>query len=234
MKKILVISGASRGIGYATAQYFAAQGFAVFNLSRSPSPAQNVAHIEVDLGGDTWPDTLRATLLPALADAGQVVLVHNAAANIRDSLQQFDAEAFRRVLAINVVAPAQLSSLLLPAMPAGSSIIYIGSTLGEIAVANSCAYVTSKHALIGLMRSTCQDLVGTGIHTACVCPGFTDTEMLRQHVGGSEEVLKAIAANVTQKRLIRPEEIARTVYFCAENAVLNGAVIHANLGQIQS
>jgi NAD(P)-dependent dehydrogenase (short-subunit alcohol dehydrogenase family) len=232
--KALVITGASRGIGFATAKYFAAQGFSVFNLARSPASGSNLTNIAVDLGSNNWQNVIRSTLLPALENATQIVLVHNAAANIHDSVIDFSAAAFRRTLEVNIVAPAQLSHLVLPGMRAGSSIIYIGSTLGEIAVPNSCAYVTSKHALIGLMRSTCQDLVGTGIHTACVCPGFTDTEMLRQHVGNSEEVLQAIATAVTQKRLIQPAEIARTVYFCAENPVINGAVIHANLGQIQA
>lgn len=232
--KALVITGASRGIGFATAQYFAAQGFDIFNLSRSPGAAQNIRHIDIDLSSRDWQQTITTALLPEIASAEQIVLVHNAAANIHDSVREFSADAFRRTLEVNVVAPAQLSNLLLPSMRAGSSIIYIGSTLGEIAVANSCAYVTSKHALIGLMRSTCQDLAGTGVHTACVCPGFTDTEMLRQHVGNSDEILQSIAAGVTQKRLIQPDEIARTIYFCAENAVINGSVIHANLGQIQS
>ncbi|MDB6061892.1 MAG: dehydrogenase, short-chain alcohol dehydrogenase like [Verrucomicrobiaceae bacterium] len=234
MSKVLVITGASRGIGFATAQLFAEKDFTIFNLSRSPSSAANIHNVEVDFGGNDWQSTVTSTLLPAIAKAEQVVLVHNAAANIRDSLLEFSVDDFRRVLEINLVAPAQLSHLLLPQMRAGSSIIYVGSTLGEIAVPNSCAYVTSKHALIGLMRSTCQDLAGTGVHTACVCPGFTDTEMLRQHVGNSEEVLQSLAAGVTQKRLIQPSEIARTVYFCADNAVISGAVIHANLGQIQS
>ena len=234
MQKILIITGASRGIGLATAQLFMANGFRVINLSRSRSPAAGVENMEIDLGGGEWSAAISTQLLPQLAGAGQIVLVHNAGAIIKDSLPTLDIDAFKRVLDINVVAPAQLSHLLLPAMRAGSSIVYVGSTLGEMAVANSCAYVTSKHALIGLMRSTCQDLAGTGIHTACVCPGFTDTEMLRAHVGHSEEVLHAIAQGVTQKRLIEPDEIARTIYFCAQNPVINGAVIHANLGQVGS
>lgn len=234
MRKILVVTGASRGIGLATAQLFKDNGFRVINLSRSRSPLHGIENIDVDLSGADWDGIIKSQLLPMLADADQIVLVHNAGAIIKDSLQTLDIDAFKRVLAINVIAPAQLSHLLLPLMRAGSSIIYIGSTLGEIAVPNSCAYVTSKHALIGLMRSTCQDLAGTGIHTACICPGFTDTEMLRAHVGHDADVLQAIAAGVTQKRLIEPEEIARTIYFSAQNSVLNGAVIHANLGQIGS
>jgi NAD(P)-dependent dehydrogenase (short-subunit alcohol dehydrogenase family) len=234
MSKVLVITGASRGIGLATAEYFQRDGYRVVNLSRSRSPLAGIEHFDVDLSADGWESDIEQALLPALGAPERIALVHNAGAIIKDSLGNLSGEEFRRVLEINVVAPALLSHLLLPRMRAGSSIVYIGSTLGEIAVPNSCAYVTSKHALIGLMRSTCQDLAGTGIHTACVCPGFTDTEMLRNHVGNSEEVLQAIAAGVAQKRLIRPDEIARTIHFCAENAVINGAVIHANLGQVQS
>lgn len=234
MSKVLIITGASRGIGRATAQLFAADGFKVYNLSRSRSDLPEVEQIDVDLSSPDWADAARMPLLRAIAGASQTVVVHNAGAIIKDSLSNFDASDFRRVMEINVVAPALLGSLLLPELRAGSSIIYVGSTLGEIGVPNSCAYVSSKHALLGLMRSTCQDLAGSGIHTACVCPGFTDTEMLRDHVGNSEEVLQSIAKGVSYGRLIEPAEIARTIHFCALNPVINGSVIHANLGQVQS
>jgi NAD(P)-dependent dehydrogenase (short-subunit alcohol dehydrogenase family) len=119
-------------------------------------------------------------------------------------------------------------------MAPGSSIIYIGSTLSEKAVANSYSYVTSKHAVVGMMRATCQDLANTGIHTVCVCPGFTDTEMLRTHVGEDADILKHIAALSTFNRLVTPEEIATAIQFAGQNPVLNGAVMHTNLGQIES
>jgi len=131
-----------------------------------------------------------------------------------------------------VIAPALLNKLLLPSMKQGSSVIYIGSTLSEKAVAGCCSYITSKHAVVGLMKSTCQDAAGMGIHTACICPGFTETEMLKIHVGGSEN-LAEIAGMSTFGRLISPIEIADMIFFCAENAVINGSVIHANLGQVE-
>ena len=84
------------------------------------------------------------------------------------------------------------------------------------------------------MRATCQDLAGSGIHTACICPGFTDTEMLRAHVGDSQDILDSIAAGSTFGRLIEPDEIARTIEFAIANPVINGTVIHANLGQVES
>ena len=127
-----------------------------------------------------------------------------------------------------------LNHALLPKMAEGSSIIYIGSTLSEKAVPNSYTYVSTKHAMIGMMRATCQDLAGTGIHTACICPGFTDTEMLRAHVGESDEVLAAIGSMSSYGRLIEPGEIARSIEFATANPVINGSIIHANLGQIEN
>jgi len=233
MSRLLVITGASRGIGLATAQKFAQEGYIVCNLSRTPCPLPNVVQIDLDLAADDWSGA-EGQLASLVSNAEQVTLVHNAGSLIKDSLPAFSAEDFRRVMEINVVAPARLTHLLLPSMRAGSAVIFVGSTLGEMAVPNSCSYVTSKHALIGLMRSACQDFAGTGVHTTCVCPGFTDTEMLRSHVGNSAEVLAAIAGGVAHNRLIEPAEIAETIYFCAQNAVLNGAIIHANLGQINA
>jgi NAD(P)-dependent dehydrogenase (short-subunit alcohol dehydrogenase family) len=85
-----------------------------------------------------------------------------------------------------------------------------------------------------MMKATCQDLSGKQIHTACVCPGFTDTEMLREHVGHQQEVLTDIASASTFGRLIDPSEIAETIMFAARSPVINGAVMHCNLGQKES
>jgi NAD(P)-dependent dehydrogenase (short-subunit alcohol dehydrogenase family) len=233
MSRVLIITGASRGIGRATARRFADAGYTVHNLSRSPGGDADIHHLPVDLAAPDWAARCGDAIRRACDGAEQVVLVHSAGAHSNDAVTRFDAAAFARVMQVNVAAPAQLTALLVPQMKPGSSVLFVGSTLSEIAVANSCAYVTSKHALVGLMRSACQDLAGRGIHTACICPGFTDTEMLREHVGNSDEILRAIAGNVTFGRLIQPQEIAETLWICSQQPVLNGAVIHANLGQIQ-
>jgi NAD(P)-dependent dehydrogenase (short-subunit alcohol dehydrogenase family) len=82
-----------------------------------------------------------------------------------------------------------------------------------------------------MMRATCQDLAGRQIHTACICPGFTDTEMLRTHVPA--DAMDAISGMSAFERLVRPEEIADTLFWAARSPVINGAVIHANLGQVE-
>lgn len=228
----VVISGASKGIGRAAAAQFSEAGHLVFNLSRTPANLPGIENVQIDLAG-----AQAVQEVAAFADSlkpGVFHLIHNAARLTSETVRSDDIDNFRSVININVIAPQILNAALLPKMNAGSSIIYIGSTLSEKAVPNSFSYVVTKHAMIGMMRATCQDLAGSGIHTACVCPGFTNTEMLRAHVGDSQEILDSIAAGSTFGRLVEPNEIARTICFAADNPVINGAIIHANLGQIEN
>jgi NAD(P)-dependent dehydrogenase (short-subunit alcohol dehydrogenase family) len=232
MTSTAIITGASKGIGKATAINFLQEGHRVINLSRSPCNVDDVENIAIDLAA---PDALQHAG-DALSDLepGVFHLVHNAARLTSESVRNIEIDDFRQTIDINIVAPQILNRLLLPLMQAGSSIIYVGSTLSEKAVPNSFSYVTTKHANVGMMRATCQDLAGSSIHTACVCPGFTNTEMLRAHVGESEDILQSIAAGSTFGRLIEPDEVAEAICFAARNPVINGAIIHANLGQIEN
>ena len=228
----IVITGASKGIGKATAARFVANGDRVINISRSPSDIQGIENVPIDLAGPGAIDSVDDLVNNLPFD--DIHLIHNAAKLVNDSIRDVDAESFKAIININIIAPQILNQAILPKMAEGSSIIYIGSTLSEKAVANSYSYVSTKHAIVGMMRATCQDLAGSGIHTACICPGFTDTEMLRAHVGDSNEVLAEIGSMSSYGRLIEPAEIARTIEFATTNPVINGSIIHANLGQKES
>ena len=227
----LVITGASAGIGAATAELFKKNDFDVVNLSRKPCPVAGVTHIKCDLSQPDFVHSIQDDLINALVDSTPITLIHNAALLINDNIASTESEQLRRVLEINVVAASSLNQILIPRMSSGSSVLYVGSTLGEKAVPNSFTYATSKHAVIGMMHATCQDLAGSGVHTACINPGFTNTEMLREHVPA--DVMPQIAAMSAFERLIEPEEIATALLFAAQNPVLNGAAINANLGQIE-
>lgn len=231
--KTLVITGASKGIGLATAKKFLDDGYRVINLSRTPAPDDRIENHSIDLSFSDAEEQVNE-LMELILSEGEVCLVHNAAKMSNDTVKDAEVDVLRDVLNINIVALHILNRAVLPYMQSGSSIIYLGSTLSEKAVANTYSYVTSKHAVVGMMRATCQDLAGTGIHTACVCPGFTDTEMLREHVGDNAEVLDSIASMSTFNRLVAPEEIADSIQFAAKNPVINGAVMHTNLGQVES
>ena len=230
--KTLIITGASKGIGFQVAKMAAEKSYRVINISRSDAAHASIENHNIDLAA---PDAANkfALLIEELQIDGHITLIHNAAELKSDSAANTATADFRHTLELNVVAPHILNQILIPKMTQGSGIIYVGSTLSEKAVANTYSYVVSKHALIGMMRSTCQDLANTGIHTACVCPGFTDTEMLRAHVGEDAEIIESLSSLSTFGRLVTPEEIANTIVFAAENPVINGAVIHANLGQVE-
>ena len=228
--KLAIITGASSGIGCAAAELFLQSGFAVVNLSRRAHPNPNVESLSVDLCDEAAIATVSQQLLPRIKTADSVALVHNAGYLAGDSADQFDAEILQRSLAVNVVAPSLLNKAWLSAMPASSSVMYIGSTLSEKAVAGSYSYVLSKHAVVGMMRATCQDLFGRELHTACICPGFTDTQMLREHIS-DEAVMQSIGANNGFGRLVRSEEMAELIVWAHQNPLINGSVLHANLGQ---
>lgn len=234
MSKTLVITGASKGIGLATALRFSRAGFRVVNLSRSACEVEGAINLAIDLLKPGWLEKFSSKILSAVGTPEELVLLHNAAMMTKETVSNIEAQTLRSVLELNVVAASCLNTLLIPRMQTGSSIIYISSTLGTKAVANTHAYVVSKHAVIGQMRATCQDLAGTMIHTAAICPGFTETEMLSEHLGANPEIYQQIIATIAHRRLAQPSEIANTIWFASQNPVINGAVIDANLGQIET
>ncbi len=234
MHRIALITGASQGIGAACAQAFSDAGWQVLTLSRRTCPIPGVRHLSVDLTARDAAAAVERFIAEQLgAQQARICVVHNAAMLIPDSAASLDPAPLRETFELNVVAPAWLNRLLIPRMTTGSSVLYIGSTLSEKAVAGVASYVTTKHAVAGLMRATCQDLIGRGIHTACICPGFTATEMLRTRAGNDDAVLASLGQMSTFGRLIEPAEIAAVVRMAAEQPVINGAMLHANLGQIE-
>jgi 3-oxoacyl-[acyl-carrier protein] reductase len=233
MKNLLILTGGSQGIGKATIEQFIESGWDAINLSRNPCTVSGVTHISVDFLSPDWKTACLSSLEAACKTAKKVSLVHNAAHYLSDSIQTIEENHLQQSMMLNAMIPAILTSHLIPVLPQGSSIIYIGSTLSEKAVKNNCSYSMSKHAIVGLMRATCQDLESMGIHTCCVCPGITDTAMLRARCQHQESTLDFLKNLSSEKRLIEPREIADLIYFCANHSVINGSVLHAHLGQIE-
>lgn len=229
-----IITGASAGIGRATAQRFREQGFTVYNLSRRLCPDEGIHNIRCDLQSDESVAAACSELTAVVNASSSVALVHNASQMLKDSALECASDSLRAVLETNVIGINNLNQHLLPLLPRSSSVIYVGSTLSEKAVPGSFSYVTSKHAQLGMMRATCQDLGGRGVHTSLVCPGFTDTEMLRTHLGDNPEVRAAIADMNAFGRMIEPGEIAEVIVWAHHNPVINGTILHANLGQRES
>ena len=235
MDPIAILTGASSGIGAATAEQFVERGYTVINISRRDCPVPGVDTLATDLADEQSAAQTCATLASRLADAGgaPVYLVHNASLMLKDRCDTTEDADLSQVLAVNVIGINALNRSLLPLMPAGSSVLYVGSTLSEKAVAGAFSYIVSKHAQLGMMRATCQDLMGRGIHTALICPGFTDTSMLRQHVGHDDAVLDSLGEMNSFGRLVAPSEIADLILWAHDHPVINGSVMHGNLGQVE-
>ena len=232
MSDCVIITGASHGIGKSTAQQFSSLKWNVINLSRTSCDIANVQNIPVDFSDPAWPKMVTDELLALVAPHQKLCIVHNAAMLQKDTIYNLDGTAFAKVLQLNVIAPQQLNHLLLPTLPKTSSIIYVASTLATKGVRETASYIASKHALLGLMRATMHDTADKGIHTVCICPGATNTTMLQTHTRKDPVTMNALKRLSAFNRLVEPEEIAATIHFAATQPVLNGAVLHANLGQL--
>jgi NAD(P)-dependent dehydrogenase (short-subunit alcohol dehydrogenase family) len=231
MPDYLIITGGSRGIGEKTVACFQRHGWLAVNISRSSCPLPEVANLNIDLSSSHEIEKKSAPLLELTQNASKICLVHNAAFYKRDRLDSLSMDDLQRSLQTNLVSCVALNKILIPIMKPESSIIYIGSTLALKAVPGSASYTISKHALVGLMKVTCQDLIGKDIHTCCICPGLVDTKLLKETM--DDETINYIINNVViGKRLIQPEEIANIIYFCAMTNVINGVTLPAHLGQV--
>jgi NAD(P)-dependent dehydrogenase (short-subunit alcohol dehydrogenase family) len=119
----------------------------------------------------------------------------------------------------------------------GGSIVIVGSVQSVAAVANSAAYVTAKHALLGLTRSIALDFAEKNVRANCVMPGAIDTPMLRWAVGLSpnpDAVLEGCRRVHPLGRIGRPEEVARAIAFLASDwaSFITGAMLAVDGGML--
>ncbi len=228
--KVAVITGASRGIGSATAESFLQLGWKVINISRTANPHPDIINVSFDLRSSDC-SQLATQICPILQQAETVSLIHCAAQLVCDTIDTLKPTKLAEMLQVNVATPILLTQALISNMPASSSVIVLGSALSEKGVPNSCTYTVAKHAILGFMRSLVQDVSARGIHACCVCPGLTETTMLTQLAEENQCEQKDFTAIQLMGRFLKPTEIAEVIIFCATHPVVNGALIHANMGQ---
>ena len=232
--KVALITGASSGIGRATALAFAANGARIVVAARRQDElAALVAEIESQGGAATFVKTdvsvskdVERMVAHVMETYGRLdYAVNNAGiegewAGITDLAE----DEWDRVLGINLKGTFLCMKYEARAMLEcghGGAIVNIGSVNSFLGFPTGSAYVTSKHGLIGLTTSVSAELAAQGIRANLVCPGFVDTPMHHRarKIVGDELYDEALIPNVHLQRAGRPEEIASSIVFlCSDEA----------------
>ena len=229
--RVALVTGAASGIGRATSLLFAREGAAVV-LVDIQEQGRAVAEEIVRQGGRARfvrADVSRASGCDAAVQEvvrtfGRLdVLFNNAGIIRRASVVDTTEEEWDRSLAVNVKSVFLMSKAAIPVMArgGGGAIVNTGSGWGLVGGRNAAAYCASKGAVVNLTRAMALDHAPQGIRVVCVCPGDTDTPMLREEarqLGEDEAVFLQGSAQRPLGRMGRPEEIAQSVLFLASDA----------------
>jgi 3-oxoacyl-[acyl-carrier protein] reductase len=157
------------------------------------------------------------------------LLVSNAGIAEQHQFQDITPEFWQRLFAVNVNGAFHSAQAVLPNMlhEHAGCMIFVSSIWGQHGASCEAAYSATKHAIIGLSRSLSAELALSGIRVNCVAPGVIDTDMV-QVLG--QDTLEQLAREIPLGRLGRPEEIAQTVLYLAENPYITGQVVTVDGG----
>lgn len=214
--RIVVITGASRGIGRALAHAFAVRGASLVLAARSEDQLRAVASeceamnldvetlvIPTDVTDEAQLENLIRTTLDHFVCID--ILVNNAGIVQGGSFVEIGIESIRQSIEVNLVAAMRLTQLVLPAMIEQGSghIVNISSVMGRHAIPYMLSYSTSKHGLVGFGEGLRRELDGTGVHVLTANIGFADTDMVSEE---SRQLLRPFGVRVQP-----PEGIALRV-----------------------
>jgi NADP-dependent 3-hydroxy acid dehydrogenase YdfG len=207
--KTAIVTGASSGIGAATAYALADNGARVAGGARRVDQLETEIALELDV---TDPAGSERFVEQAVAELGGLdILVNNAGLGLgREPFDNSTEEDEETVLETNVHGVVRLTRLCLPHIRDGGHIVNLGSVAGRQPYENAAVYVTSKFAVRGFTYALREDLLGRPIHVTTVDPGLVETNFSRVRFRGDEEKAKAVYANVEP---LRPEDIAECIVF---------------------
>ena len=239
--QVAVVTGASRGLGRACAEELAREGAAIVaNYFTSPEPANDlVKQIEssggraIAVGGDVGqPDQAKALIEKTVETYGQIdILVNNAGVNRDRTLKRLSVEEWDEVIRTDLSSAFYCTSAAVPHMTERNygRIIVMSSIIGQMGNVGQSNYAAAKAGLIAFAKSAAKELARNNITVNAMCPGFVETDMV---TALSDDVKKALLANIPLGRFGKPEEVANFVRFLVtEGDWITGQQFNPNGGQ---
>ncbi|XOB98361.1 3-hydroxybutyrate dehydrogenase [Deinococcota bacterium DY0809b] len=245
-ERTALVTGAAGGIGRAVAERLTAEGYRVVMHDKEPSGAQEAARlgaafVQADLAD---PKEVWRLAVEARRAFGRVdVLVNNAGFQHVAPLERFPLDAWQAMQQVMVTAPFQLIRSFLPEMKerGWGRIVNMGSIHSTVASPYKAAYVTAKHALLGLTRAAALEAGEAGVTVNAVCPAYVRTPLVERQIEDqarnlgipeAEVIEKVMLEPAAVKRLIEPEEVAALVAFLAsgEAGAITGGCLPVDLG----
>jgi NAD(P)-dependent dehydrogenase (short-subunit alcohol dehydrogenase family) len=233
-KRTALIVGASRGIGAEIARGLAREGAKVAICARSTGPLEDLAEaigassgeavaLDCDAGDVA---SIEATAAAAADRLGPIdILVYAAATSAIGPFETITDSDWERLYRVNVMGAVRFIRLLLPSMRARrwGRIVNIASTAAQFGSLQQSPYNATKHAMLGLTRCLALETAADGITANAICPGYVDTELLRDAAPGwadlhgvaPDEVIDALIEKIPQRRLLTAEEIAELALYVA-------------------
>lgn len=234
--KHAIITGITKGIGLSVARKLLGEGYHVTGTYGHDEAAAEACrrslaalspHFSVERADQASAGDMARFAAEVRGRHAADCLVLNAGTTLRKPLAEMEREEWDRVMQINLSSSVFLIRDLLPAIPPGSRIVFIGSLMGIHPHAASLAYGVSKAAVHALARNLVKEFEGTGTTVNAIAPGFVETEWQREK---PQDIRDNICRKTALHRFSAPEEVADAVLFCLRNAYLNGSVLELSGG----